>query len=91
MPHSASAKKRVRQNEKHRARNRAIKSRIRTAERAFMTAVEQGDAEASRLRLRECVKLIHRAADNGPMHRNTAARKVSRLQRTFTEMEATPE
>jgi len=80
MPHSLSAKKRVRQNEKRRIRNRTIKSRIRTARRAFLKAVEAKDLQGASERLRECQRLLQRAAVNGPIHRNTAARGVARLQ-----------
>ena len=48
MPHSLSAKKRIRQNAKRQERNRTIKSRIRTARRAFLKAVEAADLPAAR-------------------------------------------
>jgi small subunit ribosomal protein S20 len=80
MPHSISAAKRVRQNARHRDRNRAIKSRIRSARRAFLKAVEAKDLAAARERLVECQQLLHRAANNGPIHRNLAGRVIGRMQ-----------
>jgi len=81
MPHSLSARKRMRQNVQQRERNRVIKSRIRTAGRAFLEAVDAGDLDAAGRRLRVAERLLHRAANNGPIHRNLAAREISRMQR----------
>ena len=81
MPHSLSARKRMRQNVQQRERNRIIKSRIRTACRAFLEAVEAADLDAAAKHLRVAERLLHRAANNGPIHRNLAAREISRLQR----------
>ena len=87
MPHSLSAKKRTRQNTCLRTRNRTIKSRIQTARRAFIESVEARDVEAARAALRQCEKLLHRAADNGPLHRNTAGRTISRLRHRLADLE----
>jgi len=87
MAHSLSAKKRVRQNEHRRAQNRAIKARIRTARRAVAKALEGNDFDAAKKALRECQKLAYRAAVNGPLQRNTAARIVGRLQGRIGKME----
>jgi small subunit ribosomal protein S20 len=80
MPHSLSARKRMRQNVRRRERNRAIKSRIRTARRAFLKALDAGDLDDAARRLRATQRLLHRAANNGPLHRNMAARQIGRLQ-----------
>jgi small subunit ribosomal protein S20 len=80
MPHSLSAKKRVRQNVKRRELDRAVKSRIRTVRRAFAKAIEAGDLPAARERLRACAHLLHRAANRGPLHRNTTARVIGRME-----------
>ena len=87
MPHSISAKKRVRQNERRHEHNRMLKSRLRTARRAFLKAVEASDATAARDRFRACERLMHRAAANGPVHRNTAARIVGRMQVRLVALE----
>lgn len=80
MPHSLSAKKRVRQNVKRRQANRDVKSRIRTLRRTFAKALEARDLAAARQRLNDCQQLVHRAAVTGPLHRNAAARIISRMQ-----------
>jgi small subunit ribosomal protein S20 len=87
MPHSISARKRVRQNEQRHEHNRMLKSRLRTARRAFAKAVETGDAAAARERFRVCERLMHRAAANGPVHRNTAARLIGRMQVRLAALE----
>ena len=88
MPHSLSATKRVRQNAKSRERNRVIKSRFRTARRALLQAVEAGDLDAAREHLRTYQRLLHRAANNGPIHRNMAARQISRMQQRLNAASA---
>jgi small subunit ribosomal protein S20 len=87
MPHSISAKKRVRQIERKTERNRAIKSRLRTVRRAFAKALAAGDAATARDRLQACKRLLHRAANNGPVHRNTAGRIISRMQTHLNSIE----
>ena len=87
MAHSLSAKKRVRQNERRHAQNRAIKARVRTARRAVTKALEANDLETARKALRECQKLAYRAAVVGPLHKNTAARIVGRLQGRLSSMQ----
>jgi len=68
--------KRNRQNEKRRLRNKAVRSELRTREKAAMAAAG-GDGEAEALRL--TIKRIDKAAAKGVIHKNTAARKKSRL------------
>jgi small subunit ribosomal protein S20 len=87
MPHSLSAKKRVRQNVKRREYNRNIKSRVRTLRRAFATALEAKDTATARERLKECQTLLHRAANTGPIHRNAAARIIGRMQSRLVAVE----
>jgi len=87
MPHSLSAKKRVRQNVKQHEQNRVIKSRIRTARRTFLKAVEANDVPAAREKFRICERLLHRAANAGPMHRNTSGRVIGRLQVRLAALE----
>jgi len=85
MPHSLSATKRARQNVRQRTRNRAVLRRIRTAQRRFREAIEAGDLNAADERFRATQRLLHRAAANGPIHRNTASRHISRMQRRLEQ------
>ena len=74
-----SAAKRQRQNEAHRLRNRKVRSEVRTGIRKFLEAVEAKNKESAGAAYISCQKLIDSAARKGVYHKNTAARKKSRL------------
>ena len=74
-----SAEKRFRQTEKRTAINRARKSRVRTFVKKVETAIESGDKEAAQSAFRLAQPELHRATTKGVMHKNTVARKLSRL------------
>ena len=71
--------KRNRKNEEARQRNKATKSRIKTAIRRYRETVESGDAAAADVRLREASQLLDKAVSKGVIHRNQAANKKSRM------------
>ncbi|MBN2136710.1 MAG: 30S ribosomal protein S20 [Sedimentisphaerales bacterium] len=79
MAHSLSAKKRVRQNAKQRASNRARKSQIKTQTKHFEEALEKRDVEGATEQLRLLTKKLDKTAATSTMHKKTAARKKSRL------------
>lgn len=79
MAHHKSAKKRIRQIEKRTAINRARVSRMRTFIKKVETAIASGDKPSAQEALREAQPEIHRGVSRGVLHRNTAARKLSRL------------
>lgn len=81
MAHSLSAKKRVRQNAKRRGRNRWRKEQVRQAVREFNEALRAGDAAKAAEQLKVVYKRLDRVAAQGTIHKNTAARKKSRLAR----------
>jgi len=83
MPNSKSAKKRLRQNDVRRLRNRATKSSMRSQIRKVREAVTAGDVEVAEKEYREAAKKIDRAGAKNIIHRNTAARTKSRLQKTI--------
>ena len=76
-----SAIKRSKQNEKHRERNTAVKSRVKTAVKSVLTAVETKDKEASKAVLAQAIPLLAKAAAKGVFHKKTISRKISRLTR----------
>ncbi len=81
-----SAEKRERQEAKRRLRNRAAKSTMRTAIKRFDAAVASGDkAEAEKTMALSC-KLLDTVAGKGIIHKNTAARKKSRLAHAYHKM-----
>ncbi|MBS3943266.1 MAG: 30S ribosomal protein S20 [Dethiobacter sp.] len=88
MPNTKSAEKRVRQTEKRTARNRRIKSMVKTAIRRFEEAMQAGDADAARVKLVSATQQIDKAAAKGILHKNTAARKKSQLARAFNNTAA---
>jgi small subunit ribosomal protein S20 len=81
VAHSLSAKKRIRQNLKRRARNRARKADIRTQVKSFMSALSSGDMAKAETELRATAKRLDQVAAKGTIHKNAAARKRSRLAR----------
>ncbi len=85
MAHSLSAKKRIRQNIKGRARNRWRKDQIKQAVREFNDAVRAGDKKAATERLRVCYKKLDSVSAKGTIHKNTAARKKARLAQAMNK------
>ena len=85
MANNKSAKKRILQNEKRRLLNKSRMSSVRTAIKRVVTAVDekQPAAELSTL-FNEAQSKISRAQGKGLFHKNTAARKVSRLAKYMT-------
>jgi len=81
MPHSVSAKKRVKQNEKSRERNKAKKSAMRTQLKKVREAIESGDKAAAKVEFPRAMKLLDKAARHNIIHPNKAAREKARIQR----------
>lgn len=79
MAHTISAKKRIRQAERRTVRNRARTSRIRTFVRKVEDAVRAGDKNAAEAAFKAMMPELHKGVSKGLLHRNTAARKLSRL------------
>ncbi len=86
MASSVSAKKRVRQNEKHRQENRAQSSRFKTAIKSFHAAIEAKDAEKARKQLQRVSSLLDKASSRNVIHRNRAAREKSHLSRRLNTL-----
>ena len=79
MPHHKSAEKRLRQTETRTVINRARMSRVRTFVKKVEIAIETGDRAAAQSALQLAQPELHRATTKGVMHKNTVARKLSRL------------
>ena len=79
MAHSASARKRIRQNIKRRALNRWRKQQYRSAIAAYRETVLHGTVEQAEAQLGGLYKLLDKVAAAGTIHRNTASRYKSRL------------
>lgn len=79
MAHSRTAKKRIRQTDKRTERNRSRISRIRTFVRKVEDAIARGDAGAATTAFAAAAPELQRGVSKGVLHRNTVARKISRM------------
>lgn len=86
MAYHGSAAKRHRQSEKRRLRNRTARSKVRTATKRFLSAVEAKDKDAATVGYKELTKLLDTAAGKGIYHKNNAARKKSRLHARLAQL-----
>ncbi|HKV84942.1 MAG TPA: 30S ribosomal protein S20 [Ktedonobacterales bacterium] len=89
MPNISSAKKRMRQEEKRRARNRSVKSNVRThitsARNAIVAHPEDPTTEEA---IRLAISKLDSAVSKGVLHRNNAARRKSRLMARLHTVQA---
>lgn len=90
MPHTKSAKKRLRQNEKRRLRNRVAKKAIKLQIRKVTQPAKDASPEALRQELKLAIKKLDKAAAKRVIHPNTAARKKSQLARLLNAKAQTP-
>ncbi len=88
MANSKSALKRVRQNIVQNERNRAYRTRMRTAVKRLRTAIEAGNTDEAKNLLGSTVSLVDATAGKGVIHRNAAARTISRLTRAVNGIES---
>ncbi|MFO0904682.1 MAG: 30S ribosomal protein S20 [Pirellulales bacterium] len=79
MAHTKSAKKRHKQSEANRAKNRAVKSSLKTIGKKVREAAASGNVEAAEATFRAATAKLDRAASKGVIHANAAARTKSRL------------
>jgi small subunit ribosomal protein S20 len=79
VANTKSAEKAARQAEKHRARNVALRSRMRTAVREVTAAITGGNKQAAQATYKEAVPVIDTLVNKQIIHRNKAARHKSRL------------
>lgn len=83
MASSNSAKKRIRQNEKRRARNRAAIRTFRTEDKKFISTLESGDSERAESLMRSQCRRLDKMVTKGIIRKGTAARRKSRLSLKF--------
>jgi small subunit ribosomal protein S20 len=88
MANTRSAKKMVRKIEARTAVNKARRSRMRTAVRVLEEAIAAGDRDRAREALLASESALMHAATQGILPRNTASRKVSRLNARVKAMSA---
>ena len=88
MANHKSAIKRMKQNEKRAARNRHIRSTMRTFVKQVREAAAAGDNEAAKAALERAVPFIDKAASKGVIHKATASRKISRLSKLINTVQS---
>ena len=81
-----SAKKRILVSKKRADRNKSVRSRIKTAVKKVDVAIEAGDKAAATEALRAAVSELDKATKKGIYHKNTTARKVSRLTKAVNAL-----
>ena len=93
MANIKSAKKRILVNETKAARNKAIKSKVKTYVKKVETAVEKveaavaaKDAETAKTALRAAIVEISKAGTKGVYHKKTVSRKISRLSKAVSSI-----
>ena len=86
MANIKSAKKRILVTETKTARNKALKSKVKSYVKKVETAVEKKDVEAAKVALKEAISVINKAGSKGVYHKNTCARKISRLTKAVNEI-----
>ena len=81
MANIKSAKKRILVNETKAARNKAIKSKVKTAVKKVEAAVAAKDTEAAKAALHTAIVEISKAGTKGVCHKKTVSRKIARLSK----------
>ena len=88
MANSKQAEKRVRQSRVQRERNRMVRGQMRSIMKQFRAALEDNDVDRVRKLLPKAVSRIDKTAKSGVIHRNTARRYKSMLDRRARQLEA---
>lgn len=86
MANIKSAKKRILVIETKTARNKSIKSKVKTYVKKVEAAVASGDKAAAEAALLAATSEIDKAASKGVYHKNTASRKISRLAKSVNKL-----
>ena len=86
MSNIKSAKKRILVNKTKADRNKAIKSSVKTAIKKVYAAIDANDKEAAKTALTAATSALDKATKKGVYHKNTSARKVSRMSLAVNKM-----
>lgn len=88
MANHKSAIKRAKQSEARKLRNRSRKTRMRNVVKAVEEAIASKSADLAVERLKEAISIIDKTASKGVIHKNNAARQISRLTRRVNAVPA---
>lgn len=86
MANIKSAKKRILVTETRTARNKAIRSKVKTSIKKVTVAIEANDKAAAQAALVAATAEINKAASKGIYHKNNSSRKISRLTKAVNKM-----
>ena len=86
MANIASQIKRNRQNERRHARNKAVRSALKTELKKFHVAVGEGDADVAGTQFRAASRRLDKAVSKGVVHANYAANKKSKMAKKLAEL-----
>lgn len=86
MANLKSAIKRVRSTDARTAKNKMVKSELKTAIKKFKKAIEENSIEEAKTTLANAVKLVDKAVSKGLIHKNNAANKKSRLTKMYNKI-----
>ncbi len=86
MANIKSAKKRILVTETRTARNKAIKSEVKTMVKKVYAAIDSKDQEAAKAALKAAISTLDKATTKGVYHKNTTSRKISRMQKAVNAM-----
>ncbi|HEX9954014.1 MAG TPA: 30S ribosomal protein S20 [Allosphingosinicella sp.] len=86
MANTPQAKKRIRRNDRRAEVNGARVSRIRTFVKQVEAAIASGDKETAQTAIRRVQPELLRGVSKGIIHKNTAARKISRLSKRIAAL-----
>ena len=87
MANTASAKKRIRQNEKRREQNKIWRTRARTYVKRARVAIENEEKAAAVEAVNVAIRELDKAASKGIIHRRNADRRKSRLMKQLAKLE----
>ncbi len=86
MPHSAQAKKRLRQSDKRNLHNRSARNEIKTLTKKLVAHVEAGEKDAAQALYPQLISKMDKAARRHIYHTNTVARKKSQVTRRLATL-----
>jgi small subunit ribosomal protein S20 len=88
VPNTESARKRVRQTARRQALNSWRKRKVKTSVKSFLAAIQERNVAGAEEEFRKVVSVLDRVSSTSTMHRNTAARRKSRLARRLNALRA---
>ncbi len=86
MANIKSAKKRIKVIDKKTARNARVKNHVKAAVKAFLAAIEEGNAAEAEKAFQVVEKKLMQASAKGTFHKNTVSRKISRFERKLNAL-----